>query len=187
MNSVHEATLNAEGIHENLCKRSKAVRGTRRIRDDIMLLVIVLIIVHANNDGDVFVLSRCRNKNLLGTSLNVLLSQVSIGEETGRFDNKLYAHFAPRNIERFAVAENTYLVTVNDDVVSLDFNIIVNTPVDRIVLKQMSICLGAAGIVDSNDIEGRILLHRAENKSADTTEAVDTNLGCHEAPLSCLI
>ena len=52
---------------------------------------------------------------------------------------------------------------------------------------KTNISLGAAGIVDSNDIEGRILLHRAENKSADTTEAVDTNLGCHEAPLSCLI
>ena len=78
-------------------------------------------------------------------------------------------------------------MTVHDDVVSLDFNLIINTSMNRIVFKQMSICLGAAGIVDSNDIEGRILLHRAENKSADTTEAVDTNLGCHEAPLSCLI
>ncbi len=116
----------------------------------------------------------------------MLASLVCVGEETGGLNNQLYAHFPPRNVERVAVAEHANRMTVNDDVVPIDLYLIVHATVNGVVLEQMSICLGAAGIVDSNDIEGRILLHRAENKSADTTEAVDTNLGCHEAPLSCL-
>ena len=186
MDGVHEAALDAELVHKHLGERRKAVGGAGSVGNDVVLSRVVLVVVDAHNDGDVLVLGGSRDKDLLGAGFDVLLGLVGIGEEARGLDNQVYADFAPRDVQRVAVAEHANLMAIDNDEIALDLDLVVNTAMDGIVLQKMGVSLGAARIVDSDDVECRILLHRAENKSADTTEAVDTNLGCHVAPLSCL-
>ena len=96
-----------------------------------MLFRIVLIVVYAHNNGDVFVLSRCRNEDLLRTRFNVLMSSIGIGEETGRFDDQLYTQIPPWKIEWIAIRQNANGPAINDDGIAINDDLIEYAPMDR--------------------------------------------------------
>lgn len=69
----HQAALDAEGVIDNLGQRAEAVGSAGRVGDDVVRCGIVEVLVDAHDDGDVFVAGRCRNEDLLGAGVNVLL------------------------------------------------------------------------------------------------------------------
>ena len=103
MDRVHETTLDAEVIEQHLCHRSKAVGGAGRIRDDVIGLWVVLIVVHAHDDGDVLVLRRSGDDDLLSARIQMSFRLVRIGEQTGGFDHDVDTKLAPRKILRIAL------------------------------------------------------------------------------------
>ena len=73
VDSGHQTLFNAKGIVENLCQRSQAVGGAGCVGDNVMVLRIVLLVVHAHHEGTVNILTGCRNNNLLSAGINVRL------------------------------------------------------------------------------------------------------------------
>ncbi len=54
----HQRLLDAEGIAENFGHRSNAVGGARGIGQDVVLLRVVLILVHPQDNGQIGALGR---------------------------------------------------------------------------------------------------------------------------------
>jgi hypothetical protein len=77
-------------------ERREAVRGAGSVRDDVVLGSLVLVVVDADDDGDVFILGRGRDDDLLGAGIEVTLGLGGFGEEASRFDDDLDAELTPR-------------------------------------------------------------------------------------------
>jgi hypothetical protein len=56
----HQAVLDPDGLVDDLGERRQAVRGARRVGDDVVLLAVVLVEVHPEDHGDVLALGRAR-------------------------------------------------------------------------------------------------------------------------------
>ena len=52
----HEPVDETPIVEHDLHHRNEAVRGTGRVRDDVMLGSIVFLVIHSHDDGDVFTL-----------------------------------------------------------------------------------------------------------------------------------
>ena len=58
-----------EVVMSNLDRGSQAVRGAGSIRDNVMLLGIILVLVDAQHDGQVFAFRGSGDDDLLGAAL----------------------------------------------------------------------------------------------------------------------
>ncbi len=76
----HQSAFDSEGFVNDLRYWSQAVGGAAGVRDDVVLLGIVVFVVYAENDGDIFIGGRCRDENLLGAGGDVTFCFVCFGE-----------------------------------------------------------------------------------------------------------
>src|SRR5688572_3559754 len=73
----------------------ETVRGATGVRNDVVLCGVVLLVVNAHYDREVFVLARRRNDDLFGTSLDVAFRFGRVSKEPGCFDHDLHAKLLP--------------------------------------------------------------------------------------------
>ena len=102
----HLALDEPEVVDDHLHHRREAVRRAARVRDDVVLRRVVLVRVHAEDDGHVLVLRRGADDDLLHGVALVGDGLRRIGEEAGRFDDDFDASFAPRDRSRVALGED---------------------------------------------------------------------------------
>jgi hypothetical protein len=102
----------------DLGERREAVRRARRVRDDVVLLGVVLVEVDAQADRDVLALGRRGDDDLLRAAVEVLGGVLAVGEATGRLDDHVDAEVAPRQVRRVRLGEHLQLVAVDDEAVS---------------------------------------------------------------------
>ena len=112
----HEALLDAEAVVQDLGQRREAVRGAGRVRDD-RLRTVVLVLVRADDDGEVLVLGRRGDDDLLGATLVDVLARalVGVGEEAGRLDDDVDAEVLPRQLAGVALGEGLDDLAVDRD------------------------------------------------------------------------
>ena len=91
----HQALDDAELVVEHLGQRAEAVRGARRVGDDV-LAAVVLVVVDAEHDGDVLVGGRRGDDDLLGARVQVALGLGGVGEDAGGLDDDVDAQVTPR-------------------------------------------------------------------------------------------
>ena len=176
----HQATLDAEGVVDDLGQRAEAVGGAGCVGNDVVRRVVVQAVVHAHHDGDVFIRGGGGDQDLLGAGVDVLLRGSSLGEEAGGLDDDVNAELAPGQVGGIALGENLDDVAVDNNVAVLDLNGFLQAAADGVVLEQVGQRLGAGEVVDCNDLEVRALCECcAEVVAADAAEAVDTNTGRH--------
>ena len=109
----HEAALDPVRLVQDLRDRRDAVRRAGGVRDDVMLLGVVLAVVDAEDDREVRIGRRGGDDDLLRARLQVLLGVGAVREQTGRLDRDVDAEVAPRQVGRVALGEELDLVAVD--------------------------------------------------------------------------
>ena len=175
----HQTLDDAQAVVERLGHGGQAVRGARGVGDD-RLGAVVLVVVDAHDDGDVLVLRRGGDQDLLGAGVDVLLRVGGLGEEAGGFDHDVHAQLAPRKVGGVTLGEDLDDGAVDDDVAVFDLDGFLQAAADGVVLEEVCECFGAGEVVDCNDLQVRALCECcAEVVAANTAKAVDTNTGRH--------
>src|SRR5688572_22217721 len=176
----HQATLDAEGLVNNLGQGAEAVGGAGGVGNDVVVFGIVQPVIHAHHDGDVLVGGGSGDQDFLGARLDVLLGCCSLGEEARGLDDDVHAQVGPRQVCGITFGKHLDGVAVDDQVALFDLNGFGQAAADGVVLQQVGQCLGAGEVVDGNDLEVRTLGKRcAEVVTANAAKAVDTNTGGH--------
>ena len=122
-----------------------------------MLRRIVLVMVDAKHDGDVFVLCRSRDDDLLHGSAQMLFGIVRVGEMACGFHDDLHAQRLPVQQRRIFLREDFDLLAVDDDGVSFRMDTRLEIAEDRVVLEQVSQSLRAGQIIYGDDFDIRIV------------------------------
>ena len=83
----HDAGRDAEGVVQDLDDGGQAVRGAGGVGNDVVVRRVVLVVVDAEDEGDVLVGGRGRDDDLLDGGAEVGLGLFGVGEEAGGFDD----------------------------------------------------------------------------------------------------
>src|SRR5208337_3865436 len=179
MNGGHDAGDEARGFQNHLDDRRQAVCGATGVRDDVVLGRIVLVLVHAQHDGDVFVGGRSRDDDLLHGRAQVCLGFGRVGKVAGRLDDHLCAYIGPGQLGGVALGPHLDLLAVDRDKVLARLDLIGQIAQDRVVLEQVSQRRRAGQIVDGDKLDIFVAKRGAQNVAANAAEAVNSNLYCH--------
>ena len=182
----HEAALDPVRLVQDLGDRRDAVRRAGGVRDDVMLLRVVLAVVDAEDDREVRVGGRSGDDDLLGTRLEVLLRVGALREQAGRLDRDVDAEIRPGEVGRVALRDELDLVAVDGDRVVTRLDRDVEIAEDGVVLEQVRHRLRVADVVRGHDLEVAAVLELgAQEVPADAAEAVDPHPGLRHlgAPL----
>ena len=181
----HEAALDPVRLVEDLRDRRDAVRRARRVRDDVVLLRVVLAVVDAEHDGEVRVGRGRGDDDLARAGLKVLLGAVALREEAGRLDDDVDAEVAPRKVRGIALGEELDLVSADRDRAVAELDGDGELPEHGVVLEEMGHRLRVAEIVRRDDLEVAAAVEvRACEVAADAAEAVDPDPDLRHRPSS---
>ncbi|MPM30687.1 hypothetical protein SDC9_77237 [bioreactor metagenome] len=176
----HQALDDAELVVQHLGDRGEAVRGARRVGDDVVLLRVVLGVVHADHDGLVLVLRRGGDDDLLGAGLDVGLGLGGVGEAAGRLDHDVRADLAPRQRRRILLRVGHDLVAVDREGLLVVRDLAVEAAEDRVVLEQVGEGVVVGQVVDADDLDISAGGDQGSVEvTADAAETVDANLDGH--------
>ena len=193
----HEALLEAEALLEHdVDERHEAVGGAGGVGDNVVFGGVVLAVVHAHDDGDVLVLRRGGDDDLLGAGHDVAVGGLrvvlgGVGEQAGRLDHELHAQLGPGKLGRRLGADHEDVPAVDDEHIVLGLvggrllraDRAVETTLGGVVFEQVGQVVGRHDIADGDHIEGRAeqaLLHEgAKDETADAAETVDCDFNCH--------
>ena len=181
MDGGEKTLIDAERLVKNLCNWCETVGGTASVRNDVVLCRIVLILVDAENDGDVFVLGGSRDDDLLHAVVAVVDSESSVGEESGGFDDDIDASRVPRNVRWISLSKNCDWLSVDDNVLFVGRYGAVKVAVRTVVFQQMGICSGIRQIVDGNnfDVVSMTLKDSSKRETTDSSKAVNSDAHWH--------
>src|SRR4029077_20640914 len=90
----HQAPDQAELVIDDLGQRAEAVRGARGVGDDV-LAAVVFVVVHADDNRQVFALGRRGDDDLLGSGVQVTLGLCGVGEDAGGLDDDVDPQVTP--------------------------------------------------------------------------------------------
>ena len=171
-----QARLDAPAVVEHLGDRREAVGGAGGVGDDVVLGRVVLVLVHAEHDGDVLVLGGRRDDDLLHGVVQMRLRLGGVGEEAGALDDDLRAFLGPGNLRGILVREDANLLAVDRDVVVVhDLDGAIEAAVGGVVAEEVGVGRGVGNIVDRDDLDvvGMPLQDRLQALPADAAESVD--------------
>ena len=153
----HGTLDDAELVVEHLGEGREAVGGAGRVGHNVGGGVVV-IRVHADDvGGDVVALGGGGDDNLLGASLDVLAGAGAVEEDTGALDDDVDLHLLPGEVEGVAIGHDGDVLAVDGDGGVIDnLHVGVEGAEDGVVLEEVSRGLGAAGLVDADDLEGGV-------------------------------
>ena len=172
-----------EVVVDDLGNRRQAVGGAGGVGNDVVLGRIVLVLVDAQHDGDVFAGRRSGDDDLLHRAAQVLLGQLGLGELAGGLDDHLRADDSQSSLAGSFSAKTRMLLAVDADGVGGGGDVVRQVAEDGVVLQQMRQCLGVGEVVDRDEFEVLVGERGAQNVAADAAEAVDAYFDCHFASL----
>ena len=149
----HESLLDREGVVQDLGERRDAIRRARCVRDDVMLLGVVRVVVHAEHDRHVRIGRGRRDHNLLRAGVDVFLRALAVGEEPGRLDHQIDVEIAPGQPCGIALGEDLQLGLPRPDHSVADLDVLLKLTEDGVVLQEVSHRLRVAKVVDGDDLE----------------------------------
>jgi hypothetical protein len=141
-----------------------------------------LVVVDAEDDGEVGTIGRGRDNDALGAGGQVRRGLVAGGEDARAFERDIDAEFAVRQGRR--VLDRGHLdrlAAADDDRVAADFDACRELAVDRVVTQQVCVGLDRAEVVDGNDLDigAAGFDDCSQHVAADAAETVDGNLDSH--------
>ena len=182
MNCRHDAVLYANRIEQRFDQRCQAIRRARRIGYNRVARLEHVVIDAINDRGIDVLAARCRDDHFLRAGFDVFARRIARAKKPRRLENDIDAEFAPGQLSRIAFGQNANAITIHDHVIAVDFNRAREATMCRIATRQMRVCIGVAKIVNSKNFDFRALatlIQSAQDVSANSTVAVNTNLDCH--------
>src|SRR5690606_38700350 len=175
----HQATLDAPLVVEHLGHRGQAVGGARRIGDDG--LARILLVVDAEHEHRRVVLGRRRHDHLPRARVDVLLRRFLGQEQAGGLDHHVRADLAPLQVGRVALLGQADAVAVDDQEVAIDGHVGVEAAVHGVVAQHVGQVVRLEQVVDADDLDvlAEVEDGRAEHVAADAAEAIDAYLDRH--------
>ena len=171
----HEAALDPVRVVQDLRDGRDAVRRARRVRDDVVLLRVVLAVVDAEDEREVRIGGGRRDDDLLRAGARgasrppsrVLKCPVDSMRDVD-------AELAPRELRGIPLGEELDLVAADADEAVAGLDRDVEVAEHRVVLQQVRHRLRVAEVVRRDDLEVAAALElRAQEVPADPAEAVD--------------
>src|SRR6266478_4705576 len=104
---------------------------------------------------------------------------MGVGKTPGRLDYDLRPHRFPGQLGGILLGENLDGLGIDRNAVGARGNLMRKVAKDRVVLEQVGQRFGIGEIVDSYELEIRIMKRRPQHVAADTPEAVDTDFNGH--------
>ena len=159
----------------------EAVGGAARIRDDVVFRCVVLIVVDAEDDSDVFVARRSGDDDLLDGAAEVGLRFFCIGEEAGGFDDDLGADGSPVELGWVALCEDLDLLAVYGDKVRAVGDLLLEVTEDGVIFEEVGQGGGGGEVVDGDEFDVWVAEGGTEDVASNAAEAVNAYLyWCHD-------
>jgi hypothetical protein len=182
VDSGHETALHAEGLVDNLGKRSKAVGGAGSIGDDVLLGLHGGVVDTIDEHRSIS--RRSSDENLLGSTSKVSAGLLGGGESTRGFDNPLNTEFTPFAVLRIPASKAkdfVGLTLIGDGKLAvLANNGAREATVHGIITEHVSHSISLKErIIQGNKFNGHATFdENTKNKTTNTTKTVNSNL-CH--------
>src|SRR2546427_2262045 len=171
MDRGEETLLDSELVVQHFRDRSQAVRGAGRVRNDVVLLGIELLLVDPEHDRLVLVLRGRRDDHVFRACVEVRFGLRRVGEESGRLDDDVDFKLLPRELRRIALLQHLDGAAVDDERVRRGRDVARVLPVIRIVLEEVSVHLRVGEVVQRDDLDLRMPLERRlQELAADPAE-----------------
>jgi hypothetical protein len=184
----HDSRGDAEGIVKHFDDGSETVGGATGVRDDVVLGGIVLIVVDAEDDGDVLVSGRGGDDDLLDGGTEVSFCLLGVGEKAGGFYDDLGADGGPVEFGGVTLGEDLDLFTVHSDEVGSVGDLVFQVAEDGVIFEEMGQGGGGGEVVDGYEFNVWVADSAAEDVASDPAEAVDAYLYCcHDFGCSCRV
>lgn len=186
MDRGHEAAGDSQSVLEHLGHGHEAVGRAGRVGDYPVLGRVILLLVHAHDNGDVLALGGCRDDHPLGATGQVCLGLLRVGKDAGGLDHELCPDIAPGDLGWILLREHLDSLTIDDERVLLRLHRAREPPVSGVVPEKESVGLGVGEVVDRHDLQFvRVSLqHCLEGLAPDAPESIDADLHCHVLLLS---
>ena len=138
MDGGHEALDDAKVIMENLGERGKAIGGAGGVGDDIGHICLVRFLIHTHDEH-----GRIRrgggDDHLLSATLQVGLGLLGCGEYTGGLNDVIGTGVLPWNIGGILLGVKFDGLTVDDKILTFDFNGSLELPVLGVIFEHVGL------------------------------------------------
>jgi hypothetical protein len=108
---------------------------------------------------------------------------VALGEDAAALEDQVDAEALPGQLRRVALREHLDALAADDQRVALGLHVVLQDPVDGVVLQEVRERLGVRDVVHGDELELRLAETGAEDVPTDTAEAVDAYADGHELRL----
>ena len=177
VHSCHDSGGDAEVFMQHLRNRREAVRRARRVGDDAMFGDVEDAFVDAHANGDVGILRRCGDDDVLDGVAQMARRFLLRREAARRFDDDLRAMIAPGNVGRIGTGENAQLFAVDGNAVRRVSDRIRDRAMHRVVFEEIRErrCVGQIVDGDKLDVVRMPLQRRASDVAPDSPKSVNPN------------
>jgi len=131
----HQPFDDAERIVDYLGRWSQTVGGTGGIGDDVMLLGIVLLLIYAQDDGDILIFGWSADDDFLRPGLDVPGCLRGLAKHPGGFHHNAYPQLAPGQFGRVTLGKHFDFLTVDDQIAPLDLHLAGKMAIVRVVFQ----------------------------------------------------
>lgn len=183
----HETFLHAETFFEkDMDEGSKTVGGAGGVGDDVVLGVVVLVVVHAHDDGDIFAFGRSRDDDLFAPGGDMAFGFVRFGKEAGGFNDVVDPEIFPgKSGGPFFDGETFDFMTIDDEDIVLGDggggfgagDVEVEAALGGVVFDEIGEVVGGNEVIDRDHIkfftEEALLAKSPKNKSPNSSEPID--------------
>lgn len=177
MDGGHVAQLDAEVALQHQGHGRQAVGGARGVGHDVVLFGIVLVVVHAHDDGDVFFLGRSGDDDLFGAVVHMHGRLGGLAEDAGAFHHHVHVMLAPGQLMGIALGEAVDVPVTDLHFLTVHLGVQEGAAVDGVVLQQLEVGGGVEEVVDGHHFHAIsvALAQGAEHLAADAAETIDTD------------
>ena len=146
-----------------------------------MLGRVILRVIYTHDKSAINIaLSRGRDNDLLGATLQVSASRITVYEEAGGFNHDVSTQLAPIQVGGVALGHGGEGLAVNGDRGVVIRNFFAQTTGYRVVLQQVSQGVVVGQIIHADDFDiGALLQSSAEEVAANAAKTIDTYANGH--------
>jgi hypothetical protein len=136
-------------------------------------------VVHAQHDGDVFILRRGRNDDLLHRAVQVLHGIFRVRKESGGFHHHFRAQRIPVDLRRVLGGENFDLLVADGDRIGIRGDRFGERSEHGIVFQKVRQSLRIGNVIYRHELHIVPVQACTDNIPANAAEAVNTYFDCH--------
>src|ERR1019366_930717 len=175
----HGAADDLEVVVDDLGDRGQTIRGAGSVRHDVVLGGIVLLFVHAEHDGEVFVLRRSGDDDFFHGAAQMFPGFVGVGEPAGGLDDDLSSDGVPGQGGGIFFFEDSDGLAVDRNTVGPGGDFVRQVAEDRVIFEQVGQSLGIGEIVNGDEVEVLVGERGAENIASDASKSIYANFYGH--------